>query len=91
MVPSREVILLTSDDCGFCSDADEILRRLQSEYDFRLTRIDMGSPRGIELARGGRLLFPPGIVIEGEPFSYGRPSERKLRRRLTLEDQEGDA
>jgi len=30
----------------------------------------------------GGLLFPPGILIDGEPFSYGRPSERKLRHEL---------
>ncbi len=28
------------------------------------------------------MLFPPGIFLDGEPFSYGRPSERKLRREL---------
>ncbi len=27
-------------------------------------------------------MFPPGIFIGGEPFSYGRPSEKKLRREL---------
>lgn len=30
----------------------------------------------------GGLLFPPGVLIDGEPFSYGRLSERKLRREL---------
>ena len=34
------------------------------------------------LATQGGLLFPPGILIDGEPFSYGRLSERKLRREL---------
>ena len=85
MAPEREVILLTSDDCGFCQDAKEILGRLQMEYAFGLTEIDMRSPGGVELARAGELLFPPGIVIDGEPFGYGRPSEKKLRRRLAPE------
>ena len=26
--------------------------------------------------------FPPGIFVDGEPFSYGRLSEKKLRREL---------
>lgn len=34
-------------------------------------------------------MFPPGIFLDGEPFSYGRPSERKLRREL--ERRLGDA
>jgi len=33
------------------------------------------------MARAAGIMFPPGILIDGEPFSYGR-SERKLRRAL---------
>lgn len=85
MEPDRHVILLTSDDCGFCQDAKEVLGRLQIEFAFGLTEIDIRSPQGAELAQAGGLLFPPGIVIDGEPFGYGRPSEKKLRRRLALQ------
>jgi hypothetical protein len=28
------------------------------------------------------MAFPPAVLIDGEPFSYGRLSERKLRRDL---------
>jgi hypothetical protein len=28
-------------------------------------------------------MFTPGVLIEGEPFSYGRLSERKLRRSVS--------
>ena len=44
-----------------------------------------------ELAQGGGLVFPPGIVISGEPSCYGRPSERNLRHKLARGDAEGDA
>lgn len=27
-------------------------------------------------------MFAPGLLVDGEPFSYGRVSERKLRRTL---------
>jgi hypothetical protein len=27
-------------------------------------------------------MFAPGVLVDGEPFSYGRLSERKLRREL---------
>ena len=28
------------------------------------------------------MLFAPGVLVDGRPFSYGRLSERKLRRTL---------
>ena len=36
----------------------------------------------VALAVHSGLLFPPGIFLDGEPFSYGRPSERRLRREI---------
>ena len=40
------------------------------------------SLEGQVLAERSGVLFPPGIFLDGEPFSYGRLSERKLRREL---------
>ena len=77
-----EVLLLTKDDCKFCEEAKTILRRLGDEFQLRISIDDIASPRGQALALDGGLLFPPGIVIDGRPFSYGRPSEKKLRREL---------
>ena len=77
-----EVLMLTKDDCKFCEEAKAILRRLGSEFQLQVSTADVGSPRGQALALDGGLLFPPGIVIDGRPFSYGRLSERKLRREL---------
>ena len=74
--------MLTKDDCKFCEEAKAILRRLGDEFQLRISTDDIGLPRGQAIALNGGLLFPPGIVIEGRPFSYGRPSERKLRREL---------
>ncbi len=77
-----EVLLLTQENCGFCAQAKEILDRLSGEYQLSVTTLDLNSPEGQALAMGGGVLFPPGIFINGEPFSYGRPSERKLRREI---------
>lgn len=77
-----EVLLLTQENCGFCAQAKEILDRLSSEYQLSVTTLDLNSPEGQALAMRGGVLFPPGIFIDGEPFSYGRPSERKLRREI---------
>ncbi len=59
-----------------------MLDRLAIEYGFSVSTLDLGSPEGQALAVRGGVLFPPGIFLDGEPFSYGRPSERKLRREL---------
>ena len=77
-----EVLLLTREDCAFCHDAEAILGRLSHEYAVRVRTVDLDTPEGQELGERGGVLFPPGIFIEGQPFSYGRPSERKLRREL---------
>lgn len=76
------VLLLTQADCKLCTDAKALLERLALEYRLAITIEDLRSPTGQELASRGGLLFAPGIVINGEPFAYGRPSERMLRRRL---------
>jgi Glutaredoxin-like domain (DUF836) len=76
------ILLLTQEHCGFCEQAGDILRRLSQEYWLSVSTLDMASPEGQRLGLQGGLLFPPGILIDGKPFSYGRLSERKLRREL---------
>lgn len=77
-----EVTLLTQENCAFCDQAGELLERLSAEYGFSVSTLDLNSPEGQVLAWRGGVMFPPGIFIGGEPFSYGRLSERKLRREL---------
>ena len=77
-----EVTLLTQQHCAFCDEAREVLARLADEYPIAVVTRDIASPAGQEMAVRGSIMFPPGIFIDGEPFSYGRPSERKLRRAL---------
>ena len=76
------VLLLTQENCASCDQAKEILDRLSAEYSFSVSTVDLGSPEGQALAERGGILFPPGVLLDGEPFSYGRLSERKLRREL---------
>ena len=73
------VLLLTQKQCGFCTQAKEILDRLAPEYGFSVSTLDVSSPEGEALAVRSGILFPPGIFLDGEAFSYGRPSERRLR------------
>ncbi len=85
------ILLLTQEQCGFCEQARDMLERLSREYGLVLSTLEIHSPQGRDLALRGGLLFPPGILIEGKPFSYGRLSERKLRHeldRLTMLNQQ---
>jgi len=77
-----EIQLLIKDDCAFCDDAKAILDRLSADYGFSVRTIQLNSEDGQALAERAGVMFPPGILIDGEPFSHGRPSERKLRREL---------
>lgn len=65
-----------------CDHAKELLARLAGEYALELGTVGFYSARGFELAKSGRILFPPGIFLDGQPFSYGRLSERKLRQAI---------
>lgn len=76
------VTLLTQENCAFCEQAKDILDRLSTEYALSVETFDLASPEGQTLAERGGVMFPPGVFVDGEPFSYGRPSERKLRREL---------
>lgn len=76
------VQLLSADGCRYCHEARAVLARLGTEYPLAIEVLPVDSHRGRELALRHGVLFPPGIVIEGEFLQYGRPSERKLRARL---------
>lgn len=76
------VTVLAKPQCGYCEDARELLQRLKGEYWLSVDTVDIQSTHGEALAKRGGILFPPGIFLDGEPFSYGRVSERKLRREL---------
>jgi glutaredoxin len=76
------VELLTQEQCAFCDQAKRVLDRLAREFPLAVATRDLASTEGRALAEQGGVMFPPGLFVEGEPFSYGRVSERKLRREL---------
>jgi len=45
--------------------------------------VDLASAEGARLGAAAGVLFAPGVLLDGKPFSHGRLSERKLRRALT--------
>src|SRR6266536_2000922 len=81
-VATVEVLLLTQEHCSLCEHAKHVLDRLATEHPLRITVVDLATAEGRALAADGGILFPPGLFLDGEPFSHGRLSERKLRREL---------
>jgi glutaredoxin len=75
------ITLLTQPDCGFCNHAKTILADIARDLPITVTEIDLGSPEGQQLGQGW-VLFAPGLLIDGQPFGYGRISQRRLRQAL---------
>ena len=77
-----DITLLTQHDCRYCDDAKQILQRVAGDFSLRVTEIDLASNKGKRLAEHAGVLFAPGVLVNGQPFSFGRLSEGKLRRAL---------
>ncbi|MDA8284445.1 MAG: glutaredoxin family protein [Actinomycetota bacterium] len=78
----RRVTLLTKADCSLCDQAKTVIERVARDTPLAVETISLDSEAGQALAEDFRLLLPPGVLIDGEAFSWGRLSERKLRRAL---------
>ena len=76
------IIVLTQPACRLCDVAKGILGRLGEHYRLSITEIDLDTDEGRRLAAQAGVMFAPGVLVDGQPFSYGRLSERKLRRLL---------
>lgn len=83
------VTLLTQQSCGLCEQAKDTLTRLSAEYDLDVCAVSLDSQDGRELGMRHGVLFAPGILLEDALFSYGRLSERKLRRELDSRSRPG--
>lgn len=77
------VTLLTQSDCYLCEQAKAVLARLSNEFQIEVEEISLSSAPGQRLAAESGVLFAPGLLLDGKPFSFGRLSEKKLRRALT--------
>ncbi|MHB8643468.1 MAG: glutaredoxin family protein [Gaiellaceae bacterium] len=77
-----EIILLTKDECHFCEQAKEVLARIAIEQPLEIREVRLESDEGGRLAAEAGAPFPPVVFLDGAPFSYGRLSERRLRKAL---------
>lgn len=82
-----EITLLTQEDCRLCDQAKNVLERIRAEYRLTITQLDLTSEQGKALAVEATVMFAPGVLLDGKPFSFGRLSERKLRKALAEKPQ----
>lgn len=78
------VTILTQTSCVSCGQAKEVLSRLAADYFLQIHEVRLDTEDGRSLAARHGVIFAPGILIDGKLFSYGRLSEKKLRRHLEL-------
>lgn len=76
------VTLLSAPNCEMCDHAKAVLSRVGEDFDLEVEELSSEIERGRQLMMEHRVAFPPGVLIDGQPFSYGRLSERKLRKEL---------
>jgi glutaredoxin len=77
-----EVTLLTQADCALCEHAKQVLARVAADHRLTLTEVSLATEEGRGLATEAGVMFAPGVLLDGQPFAYGRLSERKLRKTL---------
>lgn len=78
-----EVTILTQASCVFCTQAKEIFSRLGAEYPINVHEEDLNTEIGRALALKHGVMFAPGVLINGKLFSFGRLSEKKIRKHLS--------
>ncbi len=76
------VTLLTKADCHLCEHAKAVLARVATDHPLQVEEVRLDSTQGQLFATRVGMLFAPGILLDGQPFGYGRLSERKLRKAL---------
>ena len=76
------ITVLTQTSCAYCEQAKDTLARLQGEYSFNTIEVGLETDEGRALGARHGVLFAPGILVDDQLFSFGRLSERKLRREV---------
>ncbi len=81
------ITLLTRPDCALCAHAKRVLDRVGAEHPLRVDEVNLDSSHGQQLAARSGVMFAPGILLDGQPYAFGRLSEKALRRDLSRRAQ----
>lgn len=76
------VLLLTQEGCRSCEQMAALFERLAVEYPLEVATLDMREPEAQAIAARARVLFPPGVLIDGASIGFGRLTERTIRREI---------
>jgi glutaredoxin len=76
------VTLVVSPGCHFCRDAQDVLDELSREFPMVVTRVDLRSPAGMNLAQIHGAAMSPLVLLDGEFVSAGRLPRNKIRKML---------
>lgn len=81
--------LLSKEDCSLCDHAKGVLDRIGRDHSLEVETIPLETEEGRRLAASAGVVFAPGVLLEGKPFSHGRLSEGKLRKELEKLQRDG--
>jgi glutaredoxin len=76
------VTIVFSQGCHFCHDAEDALDELGGEFPLVVTRVDLRSPLGVDLAQIHGAAMSPLVLLDGVFVSAGRLPRNKLRKLL---------
>ena len=77
-----EITIVTTEDCTFCEQAKQMLARVAADAHVEVREVPLDSPEGRQITATIAAPFPPVVLLDGDAFSYGRLSERRLRKAL---------
>ena len=77
-----QVTIVVSTGCHFCHDAEDALAELGGEFPLVVTRVDLRSPLGTDLAQRHGAAMSPLVLLDGAFVSSGRLPRNKLRKLL---------
>lgn len=80
------ITLITAPSCHLCNQAKDVLDRVAADHRVTVETISIATGPGRLLMHKHGVVFPPGVLIDDKPFSYGRLSERRLRRELDRQE-----
>ncbi len=76
------ITLVHSPACHFCEEAQAVLAELAGEFPLQVDLFSATSSSGARLIREHQAPMYPLVLVDGEFFSFGRLSRKKLRRLL---------
>jgi glutaredoxin len=90
--PDRALItVVVSPGCHFCADAEDALADIGREFPLQVTRVDLRSPEGLDLAQRHGAAMSPLVLLDGTFVSAGRLPRGRLRSLLSKRQQRTQA